>query len=452
MIKSVKAIFFISILISLLLLSCETKKERDIYSYSESSEDSEQISLSTIKTTFPFYFQPPEGYRYGDNYTEMNFDEIYRFYKDSSTLTVGGKHYETGIILKEPDEEEKKKRKRKKEEEEEPVVYSSSLIFAHYNQQIKAAGGIEVDLSEKSVYPFNHQDAASIKRYVIRTDKGIIWIDIIALSTLEQVNYSVIFEGKIKEPVNIIEAERLNYALNKYGRVVVYVNFADGKASLQPNGIKAIDEIAKLMRINKELKLSIEAHTDDAGSTEYCKKLSSERLKTIADYLKELKVNPARFKTIAYGSDRFVADNTTTDNKAKNRRIELVKINVDETRIRKEIEESGKAVLQISFDSGKATLKDEGLDVVSEIAKLMTSDAGLRLSIEGHTDNIGNATSNKRLSLERANTIINELIEFGIDSRRLRAVGHGQERPLVSNDNDQNREMNRRVEIVKINR
>lgn len=406
----------------------------------ETLEKLEDIPIATGDIgEFPFYIMPPDGYQYGDSFEEMNFDEIYHFYSDSSTLTIGGKFYETGIL------------KTKQNHEED---YNDSLLPAYFDQQIKNSGGVETRLKQKysQTQRYHQPEVDSVKRYILRTVKGNIWIDLIYLHTPRQINYSVIFEGKIAEPVYIIKAERLKYALEKYGKVILYINFANGKTSLQPDGIQAVDEIARLMtRLDKDLKLSIEGHTDDAGSAEYCRRLSNERVSTIIQQLERGEVQSYRLKKAVYGSERFVADNSTNENRAKNRRIELVKINVDETGLRNAIDKDGKAVLQITFESGRSTLKPDGMDIVDQIAKLMTTDKILKLSIEGHTDNAGSADMNRKLSIDRANAVINRLVELGIERKRLKAAGYGLERPILPNNTEENRKKNRRVEIIKIN-
>lgn len=119
--------------------------------------------------------------------------------------------------------------------------------------------------------------------------------------------------------------------------------------------------------------------------------------------------------------------------------------------IEKDLTEKGKAVLYINFDTDKATLKPDGKDAVKEIVKVLNEDKNLKLSIEGHTDNTGNADHNKRLSEDRAQTVLKELIAMGIDESRLKAAGYGAEKPLAANDSEVNKAKNRRVELVKVN-
>jgi len=74
----------------------------------------------------------------------------------------------------------------------------------------------------------------------------------------------------------------------------------------------------------------------------------------------------------------------------------------------------------------------------------------LKIAIEGHTDNTGDAAHNKKLSGDRAHAVMKALIGQKIDKSRLSAKGYGAERPLVANDTEDNRAKNRRVELVKV--
>lgn len=117
--------------------------------------------------------------------------------------------------------------------------------------------------------------------------------------------------------------------------------------------------------------------------------------------------------------------------------------------MKSDIDKTGKAILNINFDTDKATLKPDGQKNVDEILSLLNTNSTLKLSIEGHTDNVGSATRNKQLSTERANTVMYALAGKGIDIKRLKATGFGSEKPIKANDTEENKAQNRRVELVK---
>lgn len=105
----------------------------------------------------------------------------------------------------------------------------------------------------------------------------------------------------------------------------------------------------------------------------------------------------------------------------------------------------------ILFDPGKADLKPASLSELEKIRKLLVDNPSLRVRINGHTDNVGDPTSNKTLSLKRALAVVNYLALNGIEFERLGAIGYGSERPVASNEEEKDgRELNRRTEIEVI--
>jgi OOP family OmpA-OmpF porin len=109
----------------------------------------------------------------------------------------------------------------------------------------------------------------------------------------------------------------------------------------------------------------------------------------------------------------------------------------------------GFMALYINFDTGKYDIKPESQPIIDQIAQLMKDNPELKLSIEGHTDNVGTAQNNKVLSENRAKSVMNAVMSLGVDASRLTAVGWGQEKPVADNRTEDGRAKNRRVEIVK---
>lgn len=108
------------------------------------------------------------------------------------------------------------------------------------------------------------------------------------------------------------------------------------------------------------------------------------------------------------------------------------------------------AVYGIYFDSGKAAIKPESAQAIAEIAKLLNGEPGLNLYVVGHTDNQGSVESNLTLSQQRAEAILQALVrDHGIAAGRLRAFGCGLFAPVASNETEDGRAKNRRVELVK---
>ena len=112
-------------------------------------------------------------------------------------------------------------------------------------------------------------------------------------------------------------------------------------------------------------------------------------------------------------------------------------------------EVGSKVVLKnVFFDVGKTELKTLSVAELEKVLDLLKNNEHLKVQINGHTDNTGNAVMNKNLSLKRASSVVEYLISKGIDSNRVSAKGFGSERPIVSNDDEEGgREVNRRTEI-----
>lgn len=108
------------------------------------------------------------------------------------------------------------------------------------------------------------------------------------------------------------------------------------------------------------------------------------------------------------------------------------------------------AVQGIYFDVGSDRIRPESSGTLAEIGDMLKEHADLKLTVEGHTDNVGASDKNKALSQARATAVVKYLTEKGIDAGRLTPVGFGDSKPAAANDTPENRQKNRRVELVKI--
>jgi len=105
----------------------------------------------------------------------------------------------------------------------------------------------------------------------------------------------------------------------------------------------------------------------------------------------------------------------------------------------------------ILFDTAKANIKAESAKVLSDITAILKKYPSAKFSIDGHTDSVGSATFNQKLSDSRANEVKNYLIKNGIEENRLTSVGYGEARPVGDNKTRAGRAQNRRVEINLMN-
>lgn len=102
----------------------------------------------------------------------------------------------------------------------------------------------------------------------------------------------------------------------------------------------------------------------------------------------------------------------------------------------------------ILFDFAKATIRPESYAVLDEIARQLKKYGRIKLGVHGHTDNVGGEEFNQRLSEERAEAVVQALVERGINRTRLRPRGFGMIQPVAPNDTEENKQKNRRTEFV----
>lgn len=104
----------------------------------------------------------------------------------------------------------------------------------------------------------------------------------------------------------------------------------------------------------------------------------------------------------------------------------------------------------ILFDTGKADVKPESAAALQEVAKLLKQTPALKVYVVGHTDNVGLLAANIDLSKRRAAAVVEALsTQYGIAAARLLPYGDGPYAPIASNDSEDGRALNRRVELVK---
>jgi outer membrane protein OmpA-like peptidoglycan-associated protein len=108
------------------------------------------------------------------------------------------------------------------------------------------------------------------------------------------------------------------------------------------------------------------------------------------------------------------------------------------------------SIYGIYFDTGKSEIKPESDAAISEIANLLKNNAALNIYVVGHTDNVGSFDSNMRLSKDRADAVAKALTsKYGIAATRLKSYGVASLSPVASNDTEDGKAKNRRVELVK---
>ena len=105
------------------------------------------------------------------------------------------------------------------------------------------------------------------------------------------------------------------------------------------------------------------------------------------------------------------------------------------------------AIKNLEFDFGKATIREHSYPSLERVARLLI-DKNFSLKLAGHTDNVGSAEANMRLSKDRAESIKSFLVSKGANASRIEATGYGKDQPIASNKTAKGRQLNRRVEFT----
>jgi outer membrane protein OmpA-like peptidoglycan-associated protein/tetratricopeptide (TPR) repeat protein len=201
-------------------------------------------------------------------------------------------------------------------------------------------------------------------------------------------------------------------------RYVVSIVDADGKRPLD----------AKVRLQGAKDNIIVKSATKQPGVYEFTVTSTSPK-----DYRLTVEVDGYVFQ-----NENLRLDAASTEEKTLTRTIELRRLSVGVTKV----------LRNIYFDFDKATFKTESYSELNKLEAMLRQNGNVKVEIGGHTDGVGNKAYNIFLSRKRAEAVKDYLTKKGIDARRVKAVGYGKSKPLATNDDeDEGRELNRRVEF-----
>jgi len=221
--------------------------------------------------------------------------------------------------------------------------------FRNYEATIKSLGGVRVDkvhpldpafiarnggdkeaLLKKLAIPNGRvtapDETPSFSQYLVRTPKGNIWIALFFFDDDLNMSIEVVQEQAMEQKVALVKAGDMAAALAKDGHIALYLNFDNDSDVLRAESKPAIDEIVKMLSADGSLKVRVEGHTDNTGTAARNIALSRARAESVVKAISTLQISKDRLKPEGFGSGRPLADNTSEEGRAKNRRVELVKI------------------------------------------------------------------------------------------------------------------------------
>jgi OOP family OmpA-OmpF porin len=101
----------------------------------------------------------------------------------------------------------------------------------------------------------------------------------------------------------------------------------------------------------------------------------------------------------------------------------------------------------VNFDFDKSNIRSDAAEILEEAARILQDEPDVRISVDGHTDARGTDAYNDRLSERRAQAVVDRLTRLGVSRSRLEPQGYGESRPVATNETEEGRAQNRRVEL-----
>lgn len=281
--------------------------------------DIESVPVSTVALgEFP-YFTLPEGYRNPNRPQPVREFDRAAVWTGDRLEWVEGRIFESRIGA------------------ERGKGWSKLEVVRNLDHQVQEAGGVKVTESrppqdviqawgDGQGYSvgrgdiFNHEASTWLVR---RSDRNI-WLHFVGTSAGGA--WMVIESAAFVPTASLLPATEMKQQLEADGRVAIEVNFAVDKADILPESQPQIEQVLALLEGDPGLRLSIDGHTDATGGAAHNQSLSEARAQAVVAALVGQGVDAARLEANGYGQTRPVADNDTDEGRAKNRRVELVRL------------------------------------------------------------------------------------------------------------------------------
>lgn len=280
-----------------------------------------------LNGTFP-YFKLPEGYTYTNPKMYHGEGEIKDY--DKEYFLVGGRFYPyegktfKGVIRLDDKIKDKKFSELEIQKSFEETIVGVGGVRLNNNDPILEGESAKISQNDvSSGYTHSGQTGYSIQTYVIRKSDKLIWIQFDYLDNSS--GFTVLETKKFENKMSIISAKEIEKQIADNGKAILYINFDVDKASLKPDGQSTVAEIVKYLQANSTVKISIEGHTDNTGDAKHNKDLSLQRANAVMNELTAKQIKKENLSVLGYGSEKPLMPNDSEENKAKNRRVELVK-------------------------------------------------------------------------------------------------------------------------------
>jgi OOP family OmpA-OmpF porin len=236
--------------------------------------------------------------------TDQEFAD-YRFYNGKTCTTVEGKKHYRAYTLKEGAKQP-----------------SDLQISRNYSNALKRMGGSVVFDGQCSGSDCAENCGGRMMVGQVMKEGKELWVEVVPFNEGNDYYLTLVVKAGMKQDVT---ASDMFDALNRDGHIALYINFDTGKATIKPESKPIVEQIVQMLKDNPDLEVSVEGHTDNVGSPKSNKTLSDNRAKAVVKAIVAQGIDTKRLSSVGHGQDKPIADNTTEEGRAKNRRVELVK-------------------------------------------------------------------------------------------------------------------------------
>jgi OOP family OmpA-OmpF porin len=234
------------------------------------------------------------------------------------------------------------------------------------------------------------------------------------------------------------------------------IEFAAGSATLAPESEGVIAAIAAALRGCPDAPFEVGGHTDSQGSESGNQRLSEERARAVVTALRSDDLPLLAMTAKGYGESEPVADNSTAEGRAQNRRIAFTLVRAAPAEPDPPDPDDPAAVCldrlaaivaenQVAFAPGSAEIAPESAPVIAALAGVLRGCPDATFEIGGHTDSEGSESGNLRLSQQRAEAVLAAVRRPDLPLAGLAAKGYGEAAPVADNGTAEGRAQNRRI-------
>lgn len=219
--------------------------------------------------------------------------------------------------------------------------YSQRYFEKSMEEYLLSVGAVKIfdgEITKEEFERYNKQDPNKggsgdigywnqrIQVFTIRTkDKGTIYIQFDSNNAGGKLN--ILQEETFNQTITKVTADNIIKDLTEKGKSILYINFDVDKSNITTDGKEVVIQIAEALQKDKNLKISIEGHTDNTGNVTHNKNLSNDRANSVMNNLIANGIDKSRLTANGFGSEKPLVANDSDENKAKNRRVELIRTN-----------------------------------------------------------------------------------------------------------------------------